>query len=132
MANFAFDSLRSLDFRQMMVEMDGALAGEIVTRLRFDGVTQGQGASRNFVTRRLAKLPIQFRVNIRADFYELISTIRAAYDASFLRDPRELGLFTEEGKRFEPVRPPAMPATKPEDNETDEPAIQPQESEFVP
>src|SRR5690606_18621440 len=41
MANYAFDMLRSLDYRQMSVQMDGPLIGEIVTRVRFDGVSQG-------------------------------------------------------------------------------------------
>ena len=43
MANFAFDALRSLNYRQMSVGVDGALTGELVTRLQFTGVTQGSG-----------------------------------------------------------------------------------------
>ncbi|WP_394728080.1 YdbH domain-containing protein [Altererythrobacter sp. GH1-8] len=136
MANFAFQSLRSLDFTQMEVEMNGPLTGEIITRLKFDGVRQGQGASRNFVTSRLARLPIQFRINIRADFYSLLTNLQSMYDPAFVRDPRDLGLLESDGTRFLVPRPPAMPATKPEDIDnsdiSDEPAIQPQESEPMP
>ncbi len=72
-ANFAFDALRSLDYSQMRVIMEGPLTGEIVTRVRFDGVSQGEGAKSNFITRRLAALPLQFRINIRAQFYQLLT-----------------------------------------------------------
>lgn len=102
-ANFAFQSLRSLDFSQMMVEMNGPLTGEIVTRIVFDGVRQGEGAHRNFLTRQLARIPIRFRVNIRAPFYQLITSLKATYDPAFIRDPRDLGLLDVEGNRL--VRP---------------------------
>lgn len=99
-ANFAFQSLRSLDFQQMRVGVDGPLTGEVVTRLSFDGVSQGEGASSNFVTRRIAKLPIRFNVNIRAPFYQLLSNMRSLYDPNFVRDPRELGILQDDGTRF--------------------------------
>ena len=99
-ANFAFDALRSLDFRQMRLAMDGPLTGEIVTRVRFDGVSQGQGALSNFITRRLAALPLQFRVNIRAPFYQLITSLKSLYDPAAVRDPRELGLLSSDGTRL--------------------------------
>lgn len=99
-ANFAFDALRSLDYRQMRLAMDGPLTGEIVTRVRFDGVSQGERAKSNFVTRRLAKLPLQFRINVRAPFYQLITSLRSLYDPAAVRDPRELGLLSDDGTRF--------------------------------
>lgn len=97
MANYAFDMLRSLDYRQMSVQMDGPLAGEIVTRVRFDGVSQGEGTRQNFITRQIAGVPIRFAVNVRAPFYSLIGSIRALYDPAAIRDPRELGLLDEGG-----------------------------------
>ena len=99
-ANFAFDALRSLDYRQMRLAMDGPLTGEIVTRVRFDGVSQGERAKSNFITRRLAKLPLQFRINVRAPFYQLITSLRSLYDPAAVRDPRELGLLSDDGTRF--------------------------------
>ena len=104
MANFAFQSLRSIDYRRMEIGMDGALDGEIVTKLRFDGVRQGQGAKRSIVTRSLAGLPIQFNINIRAPFQRLVSSFKALYDPAYIRDPRELGLVDKDGK------PPPAPA----------------------
>lgn len=131
-ANFAFQSLRSLDFNQMMVEMNGPLTGEIITRLLFDGVRQGEGASSNIVTRQIARLPIRFNVNIRAAFYELLTSLRSTYDPAFVRDPRDLGLIAVENGRFVARPRPTQPATKPEDIPANEPAIQRQESEPVP
>jgi hypothetical protein len=123
--NFAFASLRSLDYSQMMVGMNGPLIGEIVTSLRFDGVRQGEGASRNIITREIAKLPIQFRVNVRAPFYQLLTSFESMSDPSFLRDPRDLGLLYSDGTRF--VGPDGS-----ESDISDEPPIQRQESELVP
>jgi hypothetical protein len=101
------------------------LIGEIVTSLRFDGVRQGEGASRNIITREIAKLPIQFRVNVRAPFYQLLTSFESMSDPSFLRDPRDLGLLYSDGTRF--VGPDGS-----ESDISDEPPIQRQESELVP
>lgn len=97
-ANFAFDALRSIDYRVMQVATDGPLTGEIVTRVRFEGVTQGAGTTKNFLTKQVAKLPIRFNVNIRAPFYNLITSVKAMYDPAFIRDPREMGLLDEKGQ----------------------------------
>ncbi|MFN4114574.1 MAG: YdbH domain-containing protein [Sphingomonadaceae bacterium] len=129
-ANFAFAALRSLDYKTMEVRMDGPLTGEIVTRVRFDGVSQGEGTRQNFITRQIAGLPIRFNVNIRAPFYQLITSIRAMYDPAFIRDPRSVGLLTSDGERLTP-RPP-LDAIKPEDPAPDELPIQTQESETMP
>ena len=110
MANFAFDALKSLDYRAMQIGMDGALEGEIVTRVRFDGVKQGSGAKRNFLTRRLARLPLQFNVNLRAPFYGLINSVKAMYDPAYIKDPRSLGLIDAQGR---PVKRPAIPGPQP-------------------
>ncbi|WP_247713050.1 intermembrane phospholipid transport protein YdbH family protein [Qipengyuania intermedia] len=131
-ANFAFDALRSMDYSQMRVVMEGPLAGEIVTRVRFDGVQQGEGAKRNIVTRQIAKLPIQFRINIRAQFYQLLTSMKALYDPSAVRDPRELGLLSDDGQRLlrrSITGEEAGPEIDPEDIIPDEPTIQDQESE---
>ncbi len=131
-ANFAFDALRSLDYRQMTIGMEGALTGDIVTRVRFDGVSQGEGASRNVITRRLAQLPIQFRINIRAPFYRLISSLKSLYDPAAVRDPRSLGLLSDDGTRLlrrEISGDEVEDEVAPDDLIPDEPSIQTEESE---
>ncbi|MGV3556403.1 MAG: intermembrane phospholipid transport protein YdbH family protein [Croceibacterium sp.] len=132
-ANFAFQALRSLDYDQMRVTINGPLTGEIITQVNFDGVSQGAGAKQNFITRRLANLPIRFVINIRASFYQLITNLKSLYDPASVRDPRELGLIDAEGNvlRRETEGPPPEPVG-PEDIIPDEPAIQRRESEEVP
>lgn len=131
--NFAFDALRSLDYRQMQVMLDGDLIGEIVTRVRMDGVSQGATARKNILTRKIAALPIRVHVNVRAPFYSLIGNIRAIYDPQAIRDPRELGLIDAQGnaiRRASEGPPPEPP--EPSDLIPDEPAIQRRESEETP
>lgn len=116
MADFAFDALRSLDYERMTMAMNGPLTGEIVTNVGFDGVRQGAGASSNVITRALARLPIQFRINIRAPFYQLISSFKSLRDPAAVRDPRDLGLLSDDGTRLlapEVRGEPAKPQTQP-------------------
>lgn len=127
-ANFAFDALKSLDYKDMTIGMDGALEGEIVTRVRIDGVSQGEAASKNIITRRLASLPIRFNVNIRAPFYQLLSSLKSLYDPSAVRDPRELGLLMQEDGALVPD--PEAPAVPP-DPATDSPAVLPRNDEDI-
>ncbi len=74
-ANFAFDALKSLDYSQMTIGMDGSLAGDVITRVEFSGIKQGKDAKQNFITRQVARVPIKFNVNIHAPFYSLISSM---------------------------------------------------------
>ncbi|MCB2089725.1 MAG: YdbH domain-containing protein, partial [Sphingomonadaceae bacterium] len=107
MANFAFNALRSLNYRQMTIDMQGPLTGEIITQMRFDGVTQGEGASRNILTRRIAKLPIRFNINIRTSFYKLFRDIQMIYDPAMSTNPMALGLVDEQGRPISKTNPEA-------------------------
>ena len=123
MANFAFQTLRSLDYQTMDIALNGNLEGEIVTKVRFSGVKQGAGAKKNILTRAVADLPIEMRVNIRAPFYQLITSFKALYDTAFVKDPREIGLIDAQGRAL--ARPAPTPTPL-------QPNIQPSESERVP
>jgi len=122
MGNFAFDALRSLDYKRMQIDLDGPLEGEIVTRVTFDGLGQGKLAKRNFITKQVAKLPIRFNVNVRAPFFRLVTSLRSLYDPAYLRNPETLGLLDL------PVPPGVVVhKTTPADK-----TIQPPDSERVP
>ncbi len=82
-ANFAFEALRSIKFDEMQIGVEGNIAGDVVTQVRFRGLQQGSGAKRNFVTKQLAKLPLEFNVRIEAQFLTLIGSLRALYDAEY-------------------------------------------------
>ena len=81
--NFAFQALRSVRFRDMRIGVQGKLDGEIITDVSFDGLQQGSLAKQNFITRQLARIPIQFNVRIEAEFLQLIGSIRGLYDADY-------------------------------------------------
>ncbi len=81
----AFDALRSLRYRSLTIELDGALDGEIVTRVKFDGLAQEPitpGAKIPF-QRTLKKLPFRFNISIHAPFRGLLN------QAELLGDPRK-------------------------------------------
>ena len=82
-ANFAFEALRSIRFEEMQIGVEGNIAGEVVTQVKFRGLQQGSGAKRNFITKQLAKLPLEFNVRIEAEFLTLIGSLRALYDAEY-------------------------------------------------
>ena len=103
MGNYAFAALRSVNYRSMRIDMNGALTGEIITRVSFDGLSQGDGASRNFLTKQVAKLPIRFNVNVRAPFFSLFGSFKSLYDPALVADPRMIGLLDRERG----VQPPA-------------------------
>lgn len=134
MANFAFAALRSVNYRQMAIDMDGSLEGEIITRVTFDGISQGDGASSNLVTRQIAKLPIRFRLNVRAPFIQLMTSMRSLYEPEFIRDPRSLGIVN--GTR--PAKPPDAPVMPPVPQALPPPSVpaasrvQPSESDGMP
>jgi translocation and assembly module TamB len=85
-ANFAFNALKSIRYNELVIGVAGDIDGEIVTEVKFAGLQQGTGAQRNFITKQLSKIPIQFNVTIRAQFLQLISSVRGLYDAEYARD----------------------------------------------
>ncbi|RIV88617.1 hypothetical protein D2V17_06920 [Aurantiacibacter xanthus] len=138
--NLAFQTLRDLRFNGAEILLDGPLAGELVTRVRFEGIRQGEGAQNNIISRTIARLPLELRLNIRAPFYKLIASTRSLYDPSSLRDPRRLGLIGERGEvlrdqidqdAVDELDAEAERAAEEELSRQrgDEPAIQPSESE---
>lgn len=78
--DFAFQALKSLRYRNLSLTMNGPLAGEMITDVRFAGVQQGEGAKSNFVIRRLQRLPLVFNVRIKAPFRGLIDSAQSFYD----------------------------------------------------
>lgn len=102
-ANYAFKALRDMRYQAMRIDMDGDLAGELVSRVELRGISQGKTASRNFITKQIGRLPIQFNVNVRAPFYSLIGSVRSMYDPKAIADPRSLGLVGADGRAVAPV-----------------------------
>ncbi|PKQ00668.1 MAG: hypothetical protein CVT74_02905 [Alphaproteobacteria bacterium HGW-Alphaproteobacteria-13] len=83
-ANFAFGALSSLKYDDLTIILNGDLDGEMVTDIRFGGVGQGDGATRNFLTNRIAKLPLVFNIKIAAPFRQLLTSAKGFYDPTLL------------------------------------------------
>lgn len=96
--NMAFQALRSLNYRSLSLSMNGPLAGDMVTDIRFAGVSQGKGARSNFVIRRLARLPFVFNIRISAPFQQLLSSVQSWYDPSRLIERNLPALLEEQGR----------------------------------
>ncbi|MEM8918704.1 MAG: YdbH domain-containing protein [Pseudomonadota bacterium] len=84
MANYAFHALKSIKYRNLTIGMEGAIDGEIITEVKFAGLQQGDDASRNFITKQLAQIPIEFNVRIQAPFMQLMSSAKAFYEPEIL------------------------------------------------
>ena len=113
MGNFAFQALRSINYKHMEIGLQGRLDGEIVTKMRIDGASQGVGAKRNFITQRFAKLPIRFNINIRGPFHQLITSFKSLYDPTYVKDPRSLGLIGPVSSVPGEPQPAPVPPVKP-------------------
>lgn len=107
--NIAFQALRSLRYRSLELVMNGPLAGEMITEVRFAGVSQGEGARSNFLVRRLQRLPFVFNLRIKAPFRGLIDTAASFYDPRRLVERNLPALLEEQNKRAAPptIQPPA-------------------------
>ncbi|MBC3943209.1 YdbH domain-containing protein [Sphingomonas sp. DOAB1063] len=115
-ANIAFQALKSLRYQSLRVGMNGPLAGEMVTDVRFAGISQGEGAKANFIVRRLQKLPFVFNIRIKAPFRGLLDSAQSFYDPKRLIQRNLPALIQQQS---------APPSPKP-------PTIQPTESSIVP
>jgi len=87
--NYAFNALKSIDYKELSIDMNGPIEGEIITGVKFNGLQQGEGAQRNFITKQIAKIPIIFNVTIEAQFLELLGGVNAYNDPeAFVRNIR--------------------------------------------
>ena len=109
-ADTAFGALRSLRYRSLNVLMNGPLAGEMVTEVRFAGVSQGVGARRSgiagLLVGRLQRLPFVFNIRIRAPFRGLLDATASFYDPRLVE--RNLPDLIQQQNRG--VQPPATEA----------------------
>lgn len=103
--NLAFQSLKSLRYRDLAIVMNGALAGEVITEVRFAGIRQGEGTKRNFLLDRLQTLPLVFNVRIAAPFRQLIDSAQSLYDPARLIERNLPALLEEQEKRNRPPEP---------------------------
>ncbi|CAN5314116.1 hypothetical protein BH09PSE3_BH09PSE3_24300 [soil metagenome] len=84
-AKLAFDALKSISYNNLSVEMDGALDGEIISKVNFRGVNEAPTTQkRGYFARQFSNLPFIFNITIRAPFRSLLTTARTFQDPSAL------------------------------------------------
>lgn len=85
MGRLAFDALKNLQYKCLTILMDGALDGEMVTNVVFNGVNRGQiGGAPAGLARNFTGLPFIFNVRIAAPFRGLMGTAQSLIDPSTL------------------------------------------------
>ena len=83
MAKLAFDALKSIRYDVLAIDLDGALDGEIVSRVGFTGVNDAPVAPVG-IARSLTGLPFKFNIVVRAPFRGLVNTARTFQDPGLL------------------------------------------------
>lgn len=108
----AFDALKSIAYRTMSIQMNGKLDGEMVSEIRFNGVSRGtiKPVATGLIARvggqlatELQRLPFIFNIRIRAPFRGLIASARSFYDPSLL-------IQDQLGPGFQTEKPPVQPS----------------------
>ncbi len=81
MGNIAFNALQNLQFKSMVIRLDGDLAGEFAARLAIDGVGIGQtNKTQRLIRSLLSKIPLKLNVTITGPFRALIATAKSVAD----------------------------------------------------
>jgi hypothetical protein len=114
----AFDALKSLRYNRLEITLDGALAGEFLTRINMDGVARDVAGTREprggiagmvmgRVLGQLSRIPFHFNIRIEGPFRTLVATSRSFQDPSELIRAALPGLLEGETPAEPPVQPPA-------------------------
>ncbi|MBB6123964.1 intermembrane phospholipid transport protein YdbH family protein [Sphingobium subterraneum] len=94
----AFDALKNLQYKCLTILMDGAIDGEIVTQVAFNGVNRGElSAVPKPIARQFIGLPFIFNIKISAPFRGLMNTAKSFVDPSYL-------IRSQLGDGFQPVK----------------------------
>lgn len=115
-ARIAFDALKSIKYKRLTIGLNGAIDGELVSDIRFDGVNQqGIEKGRGGLFEQILGRQFIFNIKITAPFRGLMTTAKSFYDPSIL------------------VRDALPKGAQPVDNAAPEtpPPVQPKESEPV-
>ena len=106
-ANLAFDALKSIKYKNLTIDLNGPLDGEIISKVNFNGINENPlSPPKGYVARQFSGLPFVFNITIKAPFRSLLNTARTFQDPSSL-----------------------IQQVLPRDSKTQPPPVQPSESE---
>ncbi len=84
-AKLAFDALKSIRYDKLTIELNGALDGEIVSQIDFNGINEAPlSPPKSFIARQFIGLPFVFNIKVTAPFRNLLNTARTFQDPSSL------------------------------------------------
>jgi len=111
MARIAFDALKSMRYRQLTIELNGDLDGEIVSKVRFDGTNnqpkesaRGGGIAGRILA-PLTRLPFRFTITITAPFRGLVNSAQTFVDPSLVLRNAGAGAVPGTGSATTPIQP---------------------------
>ena len=85
MARLAFDALKSIRYQNLAIDLDGALDGEIISKVGFTGTNQA-AVKPTGLLRAFTGLPFKFNIVVRAPFRGLVNSARGLQDPGVLID----------------------------------------------
>ena len=86
MGGFAFDALRDLKYKSMIIRLDGYLDAEFATRMMIVGVGLGNTSTQRLI-RSINRIPLNFNVSIKGPFRALIATAKSFRDPTQTIEP---------------------------------------------
>lgn len=121
MGRMAFDALKNLQYKCLTILMDGALDGEMVTNVVFNGVNRGQiGGAPAGLAKNFTGLPFIFNVRIAAPFRGLLGTAQSFIDPSQLiqssigdQVQQKMRTDTQQGLAVQPAESDTVPNGEP-------------------
>ena len=118
MGRFAFDALKSIRYSRLSIDLDGNLGGDVITRIKFAGVSQAPIGGLKpklpipIKVRGLTNFPFIFNVTITAKFRQLFDTVRSINDPSILLKREFPNLDLTPVEKDQPVQPSERPPVR--------------------